>query len=276
MTARGPRLMDVLAQPTFTSSRTETTLWNYGVALRRWRAYAGVDRVGDVTPEAARAFVAARMATCKAQSVAVEFMAVLAVLDHLERAGQFDLEWLRQLRRLVPALPRRKELHAPFLTHAEVERAVAGAPHDRARFGIRLLTLTGLRAGEAASLLWSDVDVGARSLVVRGGKTGGRRVPLARAAIEVLQDARPTDTSGSVLGDVHRRSLQHWCARTSELSGVKITPVLCRHTRASWWVAAGVPLAKVARWLGHSVFVCARYYAGLADNYDPDVERGAC
>lgn len=37
----------------------------------------------------------------------------------------------------------------------------------------------------------------------------------------------------------------------------------------------GVPIAKVAKWLGHSVEVCARHYAGISDAYDPEAERGA-
>jgi integrase len=48
---------------------------------------------------------------------------------------------------------------------------------------------------------------------------------------------------------------------------------LLRHTRASWWVQAGVPLAKVAKWMGHSINICARHYAGLQPGYDTDCER---
>ena len=39
-------------------------------------------------------------------------------------------------------------------------------------------------------------------------------------------------------------------------------------------VQAGVSLAKVATWMGHSPLVCFRFYVGLVPGGDPDVERG--
>lgn len=52
-----------------------------------------------------------------------------------------------------------------------------------------------------------------------------------------------------------------------------VTFHLLRHTRASWWIQAGVALVKVAKWLGHSVEVCSTFYAGIRAEYDADVER---
>lgn len=274
-----PRMLEhVLFDRSFRTSRSEVTLHNYQVALARWVRVAGVRFVADVTAEAASRFVQARLVDVKPESVCTEYHALMALLDHEERAGRFDEVLLRRLRRLAPRLARKRELCAPFLTREQVEAAIKAAPYPGAKLAIRLIVLTGLRAGEATALEWADVDLQRRILSVRRGKTGARLVPLSRAAIDLLDAARPADGRGGVLGIDSadpRRMLQWWMERTTEVGPVAVRSVLLRHTAASWWVAAGVPLAKVAKWLGHSTFVCARYYAGLGDEYDADVERGA-
>ena len=44
------------------------------------------------------------------------------------------------------------------------------------------------------------------------------------------------------------------------------------HTFASRAVQANVPLAKVARWLGHSTTKMTERYVHLAHRYDPEIE----
>lgn len=48
---------------------------------------------------------------------------------------------------------------------------------------------------------------------------------------------------------------------------------LFRHTFASHLVQAGVPIYKVARWLGHATVHTTRLYAHLAPGYDSDIEH---
>jgi integrase len=271
-------LADVLRDPSF-RSRSEVTLHNYRCALRRWQRCAGVATTADVTLEAARRFVDARLATVAPASCATEYHAVMSILDAEERAGRFDAEQLHRLRRLVPELPRKKSLCAPFLTHEQVETAIAAAPHARAVLAIRLLSLTGLRASELTRLEWADVDLARRVLHVRRGKTGARKVSLCAPAVKVLEAALALKgdraAAGQVVVGAARRNAQHWLELTSKRVGFKVTACLLRHTRASWWVAAGVPIAVVAKQLGHSIFVASKYYVGLDDAYNALVERGA-
>lgn len=272
------RLLDVLLDPSF-RSRKEKTRANYADAIRRWERFAGVTTTADVTLEAARRFVDARLATCSPASVATEYHAVMAVCDAEERAGRFDAELLHRLRRLAPELPRKRALRAAFLTREQVEAAVAVAPHARAVLAIRLFSLTGLRLTELVRLRWEDVDLARRVLYVRSGKTGARRVSLCAPAVEVLEAAlalkgnRPA--VGQVVVDAGRRGVGQWLKLTSKRVGFRVTACLLRHTRASWWVAAGVPIAVVAQQLGHSIFVATKYYVGLSDDYNALVELGA-
>jgi integrase len=267
-------LLAILDEARFRSSRSEVTLHNYEVALRRWAAL-GVHDLHDVTVAAAQKFVESRLAHGnKVQTVATDYMALLAVLSHLEETGRYKAAALAEIRRAAPRARKNRQLSADFLTAEELERYCAAVDAEAA-FLVRVACLTGLRAAELAYLEWSDVDLRRRMVHVRRGKTGARRVPLCAPAIDLLRPRLDAGATGRVFGGVGTRMLQDAVRAGRELSGVRVTLTLCRHTRASWWVQAGVPLAKVAKWLGHSVAVCARHYAGLEDAYDPAVERGA-
>lgn len=53
--------------------------------------------------------------------------------------------------------------------------------------GIRLLALTGMRAGEARALRWADYDPARRLLRLRDAKAGARSVPLFPEAVDLLK-----------------------------------------------------------------------------------------
>lgn len=261
-------LAAILDEATFRQGRSPTTLRNYGIGLRRWAA-EGVRRIGEVSVGSAQRFVETRLSRNQPQSVATDFAALLAVLSHLERTGRYDAAQLAAVRRCAPRAKKRRQFCAPYLTAAQVE-AYCAAAEPFAALVVRVACLTGLRASELARLEWADVDLAGRTLHVRRGKTGPRRVPLCAPVVDLLA---PIEGTGRVFGGVGARALQERVKASR--SGLRVTLTLCRHTRASWWVQAGVPLAKVAKWLGHSVEVCARHYAGLADAYDPEAELGA-
>lgn len=263
-------LASVLEEQSFRQGRSATTLHNYAIALRRWAAL-GVRSIEDASVLTAQQFVESRLTRNQAQSVATDFSALLAVLSHLERTGRFYAATLAAIRRCAPRATKRRQFCAPYLTAAQVDDYCAGALPVTAAL-VRLACLTGLRASELARLDWQDVDLYGRMLNVRRGKTGPRIVPLCAPATELL---RATQATGSVFGGVTARTLQEWVRAGRLPGGPRVTLTICRHTRASWWVQAGVPLAKVAKWMGHSVAVCALHYAGLADAYDAEAERGA-
>ena len=266
-------LLEAAREHQFRGPRSPITLFNYEVALARWAA-GGVRAVADVSVATAQAFVERRLATIAVQSVATEYAALLAVLSHLECTGRFAAAALGELRRCAPRPPRRQQFSAPFLTREQFELYCAGAPAGTAWL-VRLACYTGLRASELTRLEWCDVDVQGRILLVGRGKTGARRVPLCAPAIALLRPLACGGPVGPVLGGVCSRTAQERVREGRTPESPRVTLTLCRHTRASWWVQSGVPLAKVAKWLGHSIEVCARFYAGLADAYDPAAELGA-
>lgn len=263
-------LLDVLAESQYRHDLSAFTLRNYAAGLARWAA-RGVVHTEEVSPASASRFVEARLKVNAVVSVSADFSALLSVLAHLERTGRYGAAALEAVRRVAPKKPKKRQLCADFLTRDEVSRYCAAAPEGIA-FLVWTACYTGLRASELARLQWTDVDLSRRSLHVRSGKTGPRRVSLCGPAVELLAAGQD---SGPVFGGASAKALDARVRRARRASGIRVTLTLCRHTRASWWVQGGVPLAVVAAQLGHSVAVCAEFYAGLGDAYNPAVEMGA-
>lgn len=101
----------------------------------------------------------------------------------------------------VDATDKRREPPPPALDYYEVEEAEALAREaertdEQDAELYRILFYTGLRVGEAVVLRWSDVDLPARTILVRRGLSAGveslpkgrrhRFVPLAQPAAEAL------------------------------------------------------------------------------------------
>ena len=147
-------------------------------------------------------------------------------------------------------------------------------------FGLfSLLLRLGPRIGEALALRWDDIDFDRRTIHVcrrvYGGqldvpKTGPREVSLHDAVAEALRDV---PKRGSYVFGSERDPEVPQSPSTVRVVGKRIAaragvakgfrPHACRHTAASTFLAQGVPVAIVARWLGHSVRVLLSTYAHI-------------
>lgn len=160
-----------------------------------------------------------------------------------------------------------------------------------------ILATAGLRLGEALGLRWDDVDFGAGTLRVERSlvraPTGEwafaepksprsrRLLPLTTVARDALLRQRDRQRfararapvwqdPGLVFADEIGRPLapwrvQHAFSRAVERAGIpRVRLHDLRHSAATTLLAAGVPLATVAEWLGHSsVVVTNLYYAAV-------------
>lgn len=273
--------------------RAPGTVKAYRYTLRRF-AREGIRRISDATPANVFRWLVEREASKITKST--ELAALCSVLGTLEAADLFPFETLRRLRALRGKLcrrGRRKRFAARFLTPEEVERlcsAAARSSRPESELAIRIGVLAGLRAGEIARLRWEDLELAGRHpiLRVRKGKTGARTVPVCRELRELL--APLAQRSGYVLAQVvdvargrgRKPKRPHKSVRTlrRELKvaaeGARLEDMtwhVIRHTRISWWVQAGVSLAKVAKFCGNSPEIIAVHYAGLLDGYDKDCEK---
>jgi integrase len=154
---------------------------------------------------------------------------------------------------------------ADTVTNMETELALSGT----AATAIRLLLLTGCRKSEILSLRWEWVDAERGCLRLPDSKTGAKVVPLASAALEVLNGL--PRKSEYVLpagkGQGHYTGLQKDWERVREragLSSVRIHDM--RHSFASFAIAGGVSLYIIGRVLGHKQARTTEGYAHLGDD----------
>jgi integrase len=137
---------------------------------------------------------------------------------------------------------------------------------------IRLLLLTGCRAGEILNLQWAHVDLERGYLNLPDSKTGKKDMPLNAPAKKVLADlprvkGNPFVIVGTVPG-ARRSDLKRPWKRLTDyagLSGLRIHDL--RHGFASVGAASGMGLYVVGKLLGHSSPSTTQRYAHI-DN-DP-------
>jgi len=148
---------------------------------------------------------------------------------------------------------------------------------------------SGLRAGELATLQWSDVDLEKRLITVQRGRNGltkggrVRYVPILDVLLQTLERWHlRTGGVGLVFpntdGLTLDRSGPHYkvarVLRRAGLPGDYICFHSLRHTFATMWVRHGGDLFKLQKVLGHSTIALTQRYAHLApDAYRTDWAR---
>lgn len=134
---------------------------------------------------------------------------------------------------------------------------------------IKLLLLTGARKNEIAALRWEWVDFERSCLRLPDSKTGAKVVPLAAAALKLL-DALPHQSEwvfpsnrsdGPIVGlQKAWEMLRVWCG----VEDVRIHDL--RHSFATFAVSDGGSLYLVGKVLGHKQSRTTERYAHVADD----------
>ena len=134
---------------------------------------------------------------------------------------------------------------------------------------IRLLLLTGCRAGEILNLEWKHVDFERGFLNLPDSKTGAKKVLLGAPALEVLANLPrageyviPGADPKKPRGDLKRP----WgrIVAYAELRGLRLHDL--RHSFASVGAASGMGLGVVGKLLGHASPTTTARYAHFADD----------
>jgi site-specific recombinase XerD len=189
------------------------------------------------------------------------------------------LGWCAEIR----AVPFKKTFQ-PALGYLEKDEmdAIIDSHDPRTPLGRRdralLLFLynAGARAGEAASLTVSNLDLGRRAAVkIRGKGNKPRTCPLWPATAEALAplvDGRAPDEHvfmgrrGEPLSrfGIHllvRRAAAEACKLCPSLQGKRVVPHTIRHTTAVHLLRAGVDINTIRAWLGHVSIETTNIYA---------------
>lgn len=226
-------------------------------------------RPDQVTTDHCRAYTAARTkAGIKPGSVWTE-------LGHLRTC----LKWAEKMR-LIDAAPHieRPPKPAPrerYLTRSEIDRLLAADCQPHIRLAILLMLTTAGRVGAILDLTWDRVDLQRGQINLRRDMLGPRKgraiVPInntLRAALVASREARLSDYVVEWAGGPVQ-SIRKGFAKAVENARLQgVTLHVLRHTAAVHMAEAGVPMAEISQYLGHSnVQITASVYARFSPQH---------
>jgi integrase len=108
--------------------------------------------------------------------------------------------------------------------------------------------LTGARPGEATSVQWGDVDLKARTVLIRQTKVGDERVAhLPTMLVAALANLKPVRNRGVFIYKHPADAAKTWVALTERHGLRPLTPHCCRHGFATSLLRRGVDVVTVAR-----------------------------
>ncbi|MGN6324486.1 tyrosine-type recombinase/integrase [Pseudolysinimonas sp.] len=183
-------------------------------------------------------------------------------------------------------LPKPAQADPKFLTREEADRLLE-ALDARHRFIVDFLLGTGLRFGEAAGLRPSRVSLDGARITVREawssttgllspvpkGKTE-RTVPVPpHLREELLWLVKMAEADMVFFPRLHSSNFRQrvWNPAVKAAGIPEATPHSTRHTYGSWLLQGGVPIAEIARLMGHTDEEITRMYARLADFAEDDI-----
>jgi integrase/recombinase XerD len=258
------------------------TLSSYANDLRRYLdhlAASGIDDLAAVQERDVAGFVVALRegpAPLAASSAARALAAVRGLHRFAARDGLVPDDVARAVTR--PTLPKRLPR---TLAIDEVEQLLAGCVGDgpavlRDRALLELLYSTGARISEAVGIDLDDLDVTARTVLLRGKGGKQRIVPVGRPALEAVEAyrvrARPAlavrgrGTPALLLNArgarLSRQSAWHALRSAAEVAGVvqHVSPHTLRHCFATHLLAGGADVRVVQELLGHASVATTQVY----------------
>lgn len=159
-----------------------------------------------------------------------------------------------------------------WLTRDEAGRLIAECRAPHLRLFVLLALTTAARRGAILDLTWRGVDLDAGRIDFGEGRGNKRRsvVPVnATLAPELAaqHEARRTDHVIEYRGRAVTTVRQGFNAAAARAKIPACTPHTMRHTAATWMVMEGVPLAKVARYLGDSERTVETVYGKHSPDY---------
>lgn len=149
---------------------------------------------------------------------------------------------------------------------------------DAGALGVSLMIATGLRVGELAGLLRSDIDVQAGRLRIVGKGSRERVVFLTDGALldelgHYLETCPPGPEVRTLLVDgrgvpLSTERLRRRVVRLGKVAGLRrrLTPHMLRHTAATLLLECGTDIRFVQRLLGHRSIVTTEIYTHVADH----------
>ena len=279
--ASGPPIFRAFAKEVLQHVKTQRkagTHTFYRVSLDRLLTFAAI---ADAPLDAITGDVVSRYAQYRQEVPKNSVVTVNGDLRTLRRIFSLAVEWGKLDRApVIHELPQAKGRDR--VVSFEDEAKYLAKASENLRDAAILAVDTGLRPNsELFPLRWSDVDLNARVLHVRHGKTASaqRSLPLTPRAAEVLlrrkkvAEAKPSAfvfPGAGISG--HITSMQHPHKAAIEVAGLVSFEFYCwRHTFGTRASQSGMDRFTLARLMGHSSpSVTARYYIHVTETHVAD------
>lgn len=172
-----------------------------------------------------------------------------------------------------------------YLLAEEVNALINAAPHGQARLVMAEAWRAGLRVSEAIALEVEDLQLAGEhpTLRVRNGKGGRDRIvpvhPELAAAFRQVVDFGNVRRGRLVTAS--RSTAWRWVkdalSRAQDLGGIPagrwVGTHTLRHSAARHWLASGVPINVVSRWLGHASLQTTLIYLEILPDQNGYMDR---
>nr|WP_321524870.1 site-specific integrase [uncultured Cohaesibacter sp.] len=226
-------------------------------------------RTEDFSTEVCRSYTAERRRKGKKDGT------IWTELGHIRTV----LKWAHEHRLIDFAPPiERPRKPAPkdrFLTTSECQRLIEAATTPHIKLSIILMLSTACRVGALLELEWDRVDFskGVIDLKVDSATTrkGRATVPMNAGAKAALFEAKKGALSEFVIewNGQQVKSIKTGFNKAVQDAGLEnVSPHVLRHSAAVHLAAAGVPMQKIAQYLGHSnTAVTEHVYARYAPDH---------
>lgn len=172
--------------------------------------------------------------------------------------------------------PQKPEPKTRHLTRDEVQAIMRAVILPHVRIAIHLMLATAARISALLELTWDRVDLDRRLLHLRDPKDTQRRkgratVPINDTLMAALRTAKNEAMSDYVVEWAGEKvaSVKRAIGSAAARAGVPdVSPHVFRHTAAVWMAEAGVPMAEISQYLGHSnISITIRVYARYSPSY---------
>lgn len=177
-------------------------------------------------------------------------------------------------------VPEGGEARERWLTQDEVRRLISGAVELHVKLFIILSVTTAARPSHILQLLWDAIDfdhriVNFRHQVEVNGKKMRPRVPVNDTLLEHLNIAKELRRTEHVIefrGRSGFKRIYKGVTEAARRAGIQgMSPYVLRHTAGVWMAKAGVPMEKIAAFMGHKdIKTTTKHYAHFHPSFMQD------
>jgi integrase len=248
---------------------------SYGSMVTAWRSLKGVFghlRPEHVTRDGCRDYTQARRKSGVSDGTVIKDLGVLKAA----------LRWAKKDQGAVFELPPTPAPRDRYITRQEVQRLVDAADLGHVKLFIILAWCTAGRHSALLELTWDRVDFDAKTVRLSTGAAHGSKgratVRVAEwglAALRASYEARTQNTYVIEWGGKPLKSIKRGFGEAARRAGLEdVTPHVLRHSSAVAMVGAGVSMAKVSQFLGHtSTKVTEKVYGRFQPDHMEDAAR---